>query len=97
MNPLQGLYTYLLNTFNRLKMSYNLKLFHAHSVDGCYYINVLMGISVKCYASKICHSEVNAMNSGTKLIFTNTSLAYVNNDAVPVVCYVYLMSVYLSD
>jgi hypothetical protein len=49
-----------------------------------------MGISVKFDASKIFHSEVNTKNSGTKLIFTSTSLAYVNNEAVPVVCNVYI-------
>jgi hypothetical protein len=69
-----------------------LKLFHAHFLDACYYISVFsfMGISVQCDASKMCHSEVNTKNSGTKLIFTSTSLAYVNNEAVPVVCTVYI-------
>jgi len=49
-----------------------------------------MGISVKCDACKMCHSEVNTKNSGTKLTFTSTSLAYVNNEAVPGVCTVYI-------
>jgi len=50
-----------------------------------------MGISVKCDASKMCHSEVNTKNLGTKLTFTSTSLAYVNNEAVPGVCTVYIL------
>jgi len=49
-----------------------------------------MGISVKCDTSKMCHSEVNTKNSGTKLTFTSTSLAYVNNEAVPGECTVYI-------
>jgi len=66
-----------------------LKLFHEHLILVTTLV-FLMGISVKCNASKMCHSEVNTKNSGTKLTFTGTSLAYVNNEPDPGVCTVYI-------